>query len=141
MSFGKKLAEVRQKTGLSMYELGLRAGLPRTVIWKTEHGKSLPKPETLSQLAKGLGIAEGSRAWKDLYSIWSADRTGNSLSNEDLAGAITHAKTSSAKSLRSFSAALEKLSKEDFAEIQKAITRPSVLAGLRTLNALYESKT
>lgn len=54
--FGKHLASLRKKRGMSQEELASRAGLHAVAITYIETGKRLPKLNTVYKLAHGLGI-------------------------------------------------------------------------------------
>ncbi|MEI7532843.1 MAG: helix-turn-helix transcriptional regulator [Verrucomicrobiae bacterium] len=140
MTFGQKIRELRIAAGLSMFELGRRCGLPRTVIWKTEHGKTLPRTDTVSKIAAGFGMAPGSKSWKELHSIWGGDRIGHTLSTQTLAAGLKDVAGNNQKQVQAFLKSVSKLSADDFEEIRKALSRPAVIAGIRILNALFEKK-
>lgn len=55
-SFGKRLAELRRKRGISQEVLADRAGLHAVAITYIETGKRLPKLNTLYKLAVGLNV-------------------------------------------------------------------------------------
>jgi transcriptional regulator with XRE-family HTH domain len=139
MTFGQKIRELRTKAGLSMYELGNRCGTPRNIIWKAEHGKTVPRPITMRKIAAGLGIAEGSKAWQELHTLWGGDRTGQTISAHALTVGMKDVVSKNNKEMQAFLKSISKLSGDDFEEIRKAITRPAVVAGIRALNALFET--
>jgi len=55
-AFGKKLSAARARAELSQEALGYLSGLHRTQITRLEAGDSVPKLDTLIQLAGALGI-------------------------------------------------------------------------------------
>lgn len=55
-AFGKRLAELRKRQGLSQEELADRAGLHAVAITYIETGKRLPKLNTVYKLATGLNV-------------------------------------------------------------------------------------
>jgi transcriptional regulator with XRE-family HTH domain len=57
--FGKNLARIRKRAGISQEELGFLANLHRTEIGMLERGVRLPRVDTLLKLAGGLEIEPG----------------------------------------------------------------------------------
>jgi DNA-binding XRE family transcriptional regulator len=56
-AFGRKLSEARTRAELSQEALGYLSGIHRTQISRLEAGDSVPKLDTVIQLAGALGIA------------------------------------------------------------------------------------
>lgn len=56
-SFGQRLRERRAELGLSLRELGQRAGVSAQAIVHAEADRSLPKVDTLEALAQALGVS------------------------------------------------------------------------------------
>jgi transcriptional regulator with XRE-family HTH domain len=54
--FGRRLAELRKKRGLSQEALAAKANLHAVAITYIETGKRLPKLNTLYKLAVGLSV-------------------------------------------------------------------------------------
>lgn len=53
--FGKSLKGIRKERGLTLLDLGNRAGFTKSYLSIIENGKQgIPKPETIKKLAKGL---------------------------------------------------------------------------------------
>lgn len=57
--FGETLFLTRRRAGLSQEELARNAGLHRTEIGNLEHGKRLPRIDTLIKLAGALEVPPG----------------------------------------------------------------------------------
>ena len=55
-AFGRKLSEARMRAELSQEALGYLSGIHRTQISRLEAGESVPKLDTVIQLAGALGI-------------------------------------------------------------------------------------
>ena len=50
-----KIREIRQRQGLTVYELAKRSGLTHSFVWKLDHDMvKRPSINTLSKLAKAL---------------------------------------------------------------------------------------
>lgn len=56
IKFGKRVRELRQKSGLTQEELGFRAKLHRTYIGSIERGEQNVAIENIFKLAKALQI-------------------------------------------------------------------------------------
>lgn len=138
MTFPTILQQMREAQNLSIYELAERSRLPRQVIWKAEKGHSVPRVETMRQIASGLGLSEGSKAYRELFSAWGGDKTGQSMTPQALAEGIKNAKTTGERLLAEFAEEISALTPDDLAQLRMAMNRPSVMAGLRLLNALYD---
>ena len=54
--FGLNLAKIREKVGISAYELSLRLGRDSTYINKIENGLRYPSVPMLFDIAEALGI-------------------------------------------------------------------------------------
>ncbi len=84
MTVGENLRRIRKERGLTQKELGELCGIKEANIRKYELGKANPKIETISRIAKALGV----HLW-DLAntSIWEEfDRT---FDTEELAKEVT----------------------------------------------------
>ena len=57
--FGKVLVRIRQRLGITQYQLAKRTGRTVQHISQIEHGKSEPRLSTLIMLAKALEIDVG----------------------------------------------------------------------------------
>lgn len=57
--FGKNAARLRERSGLSQEEAGIRADLHRTEISQIERGGRCPKADTIAKLAGALGVDAG----------------------------------------------------------------------------------
>jgi transcriptional regulator with XRE-family HTH domain len=55
---GRRIRRRRRAMDISQEELASRAGVHRTQISLIEHGKRMPRLDTLILLAHGLGVAE-----------------------------------------------------------------------------------
>ncbi|MGH2975337.1 MAG: helix-turn-helix domain-containing protein [Solirubrobacterales bacterium] len=55
--FGENLSRVRDLTGLSQEDLGIKAGLHRTEISQLERGLRVARIDTLVKLAGALGVS------------------------------------------------------------------------------------
>jgi transcriptional regulator with XRE-family HTH domain len=53
--FGRNAARLRERSGLSQEEAGIRADLHRTEISQIECGNRCPKADTIAKLAGALG--------------------------------------------------------------------------------------
>ena len=58
VAFGSDIKRMREEKGISLKQLGDKAGFSKSYISMIENGKlkSFPKPETLEKLAKGLNV-------------------------------------------------------------------------------------
>lgn len=56
MRFGANLNSVRRASGLSQERLANKAGMHRTEIGLLEHGRRVPRIDTVAKLARALGI-------------------------------------------------------------------------------------
>ena len=54
--FGLNLAKIREKVGISAYELSLRLGRDSTYINKIENGLRYPSVPMLFEISEALGI-------------------------------------------------------------------------------------
>lgn len=54
--FGKRLRELRKKSGISQEELGFRAGLHRTYIGSIERGEQNISVDNIHKLAKAFKV-------------------------------------------------------------------------------------
>ena len=55
--FKDRLKELRKAAGLSQAQLSARVGVSQQAVGKWENGKSSPDPDTLTALAKLLGVS------------------------------------------------------------------------------------
>ncbi|WP_315534029.1 helix-turn-helix transcriptional regulator [Delftia acidovorans] len=53
---GLRIAEARQKAGLSQAELGEKSGIAQTQISRYESGRAAPRRESIEKLAKALDV-------------------------------------------------------------------------------------
>lgn len=53
----KKLRQLRESSGLSMHQLGVKCGISAQRVNDLEHGKLVPKLATLMKIADGLEIS------------------------------------------------------------------------------------
>ena len=56
MTIGRRLKDLREKRGLSQYQLADLSKVPRNTIIRIEHGEVDPRISTLRRIAKPLGI-------------------------------------------------------------------------------------
>lgn len=54
--FGKKIAELRKRIGISQEELAFRCDVHRTYVGSIERGEKSPTLRTIEKFAKGLGV-------------------------------------------------------------------------------------
>jgi transcriptional regulator with XRE-family HTH domain len=54
---GKRIAKLREKAGLSMYQLQMNSDVNRTIIKQTEDGTNKVRIDTLLKILNGLGIS------------------------------------------------------------------------------------
>lgn len=54
--FGRNLARLRERAGISQEELGMRAELHRTAVGQLERGERVARTDTLVKLAGSLGV-------------------------------------------------------------------------------------
>jgi transcriptional regulator with XRE-family HTH domain len=57
MSFGKTLAGLREKAGLTQDQLSKKAGVSIDTLRRWEQGRNLPRADDALRLAKGLGVS------------------------------------------------------------------------------------
>ena len=57
LKFGKRVRELRMKTGMSQEQLGFKANLDRTYISGIERGERNPSLININRLAKALQIS------------------------------------------------------------------------------------
>ncbi len=140
MTLGKKLREIRLRKKMSLQDVATLGGFMRPVLWKIEQGKSAPRPETMKQILRGLGILPDSREWEELHALWGAARTGNSVKVETLAENMAVVQVKNGREAKAFLAKLTALSDDDFDAIRKAVARPAVLSAIHVLHAVFERK-
>lgn len=56
---GTRIAEARQRSGLSQAELGEKSGIAQTQISRYESGRAVPRRDALMKLAEALGVHAG----------------------------------------------------------------------------------
>lgn len=140
MTLGQKLRDLRTAKRLSMEDVARAGGTSRTLIWKTEHGETLPKAESLRDILRGIGIAEGSKEWKDVHAMLGGERTGHAMTPQALTEGMSQVGASKRKSVLALVDAISRLAPDDIEEIRKAVSRPAVVSGIRALNSLFETK-
>ncbi|HVQ58784.1 MAG TPA: helix-turn-helix transcriptional regulator [Solirubrobacterales bacterium] len=59
MRFGANLNTVRRASGISQERLAIKAGLHRTEIGLLEHGRRVPRIDTVAKLARALDVGPG----------------------------------------------------------------------------------
>lgn len=139
MTLAKKFKNLRATRGLSLADVGARADLERSTIWKIENGLR-PRGSTLQRAAlRGLGLGKNSADWSELRALWTSEGTGQSVSAQALDAEISDARLRANGELSAFIRAASRLSPEALADLQKAVQRPAVLRGLAALNEIYES--
>lgn len=57
IEIAKRLRQLREASGLSMYQLGVKCGISAQRINDLEHGKLVPRLTTLMKVADGLEIS------------------------------------------------------------------------------------
>ena len=57
IAFGRRLAGLREASGLTQPELGERTGMKKAYIWRVEQGRTLPSLRTAARFAQALGIS------------------------------------------------------------------------------------
>lgn len=55
-AIGRRIAEARQKAGLSQTDLGLKTGIAQTQISRYESGRAVPRRAAMGRLAEALGV-------------------------------------------------------------------------------------
>lgn len=53
--FSRRVSGLREKSGLTLAELGRAAGVSGTCVWNWENGNTFPKVDSLRSLASALG--------------------------------------------------------------------------------------
>jgi len=56
LSFGRRLATLREAAGLEGTELGRRVGMSQAHVWRLEAGRAVPNLRTMARLAR-LAVA------------------------------------------------------------------------------------
>ena len=69
MNLGKKIFELRKKSGLSQEQLGEKINVTRQTISNWELGETSPNPEQLKALSKELNISIDELLDNDIKSI------------------------------------------------------------------------
>lgn len=113
------------------------------MLFKIEKKGGLPTAATLSIILKtGFGIKEESPAWKEFWALWTNERMGESTGSfrpQELVNKLETQKISNHAKGDAVIAAIAKLSQADFNQLELALRRPAVLAGLAALNASYDA--
>lgn len=55
-ALGRRIAEARQRAGLSQTDLGLKTGIAQTQISRYESGRAVPRRTAMGRLAEALGV-------------------------------------------------------------------------------------
>lgn len=135
-----KFKSLRADRGLSLADVGKRAGLERTTVWKIEHG-FWPRGETLKAAVQlGLGVRVSSPEWQEVQALWAGQRVGQAINSKSLAKRMDLQDLKRSQDVDRLLAKLAKLPSKQWDQIEKAISRPAVMRGLANLNALYEGK-
>lgn len=147
MTLGQKLKEIRLHQRLSLGDVANNAAKfkgvenpQRAVIWRIEKGSATPRIGTLRAVCAGLGIKKDSDQWKEIHALWVATKFNEPISAKELVISLGKSRWQGMKSFERFMNTIAKLSEDDFEEVVKAVERPTVLAGIRGLNTIYESK-
>ncbi|MEZ0295520.1 MAG: helix-turn-helix domain-containing protein [Candidatus Methylacidiphilales bacterium] len=139
MTLAQKFKDLRAERQMSLADVGKAAGIERTTIWKIENGQ-LPRGATLQKAClRGLGLVKESREWEELQALWTAERTGQAVTAQSLAGQLAMNHMAGNREFEDFYRTVSELPKEAWAELDKAIRRPAVLKALAALNALYDA--
>lgn len=139
MTLAQKMQALRAERGLSFNDIAELTGLQRTTAWKIEKG-FLPRGGTLEKVClRGLGLGKDSDDWKEALALWTAERTGQPITAEALAGHMAAAQDVGDSEMARFYEAVSKLSPKLWDELQKAVHRPSALEGIAALNAIYDA--
>ncbi len=56
LSFGRRLATLREAAGLEGTELGRRVGMSQAHVWRLEAGRAVPNLRTMARLAVALDV-------------------------------------------------------------------------------------
>ena len=56
LSFGRRLATLREAAGLEGTELGRRVGMSQAHVWRLEAGRAVPNLRTMARLAVELDV-------------------------------------------------------------------------------------
>ena len=57
VSFGLRLAKLRDRIGIDATELGRRAGMSQAYVWRLEKGRAHPNLRNLARLAQALEVS------------------------------------------------------------------------------------
>lgn len=140
MTLAQKIKEIRFSKKLSLEDVAHAGGFARTLLWRVEHGLSVPRPVTFSKMLKGLGISAASKEGKEMQLLWGGARTDHSISHEEVSAGLNKVVAQKSKVMQEFLSDVENLSPDTFIELCKAVKRPAVLTGLKSLNALFEAR-
>jgi transcriptional regulator with XRE-family HTH domain len=138
MTLAKKFKALRTARKDSLADVGKACGLARTTIWKIEHGYH-PEGDTLQRAClQGLGLSKSSKDWQEIMALWTSETTGQGTTAQSLAGEMSRTRKKAGREMDAFLEAVSKLPHEEWAQLEKAVTRPSVMRGLASLNAIFE---
>ena len=56
MNIGKTIKKIRTERGIGQRELATLLGLRPASLWKIENGKCYPKPSTIDEFCKKMGV-------------------------------------------------------------------------------------
>lgn len=138
MKLAKELKKIRNEKFLSLADVAEKVEVTRATVWKLEQG-SLPKGENFENIiTKGLGIKKGTKQYKELIGLWTAERLGSTtMSDEVLSSKIEGHENELNSDAEELIALLNELSPSEMEQIKLAMERPQVLEALATLNELY----
>ena len=57
LSFGRRLAELREIAGIDGTELGRRVGMSQAHVWRLEAGRAVPNLRTMARIAVALDVS------------------------------------------------------------------------------------
>lgn len=57
LSFGRRLAELREIAGIDGTELGRRVGMSQAYVWRLEAGRAVPNLRTMARMAVALDVS------------------------------------------------------------------------------------
>lgn len=59
VAVGKRIAELREKRGLTLSQLAKLVGMSKSALWAVEQGRVSPTISTLWKIANALGVTFG----------------------------------------------------------------------------------
>jgi transcriptional regulator with XRE-family HTH domain len=129
--------EIRESKNLTMEDIGKRAGLDRSTIWKIENGRPI-RPGTMRTIAKrGLRLKESSQEYATLVSLWIVHRGLSDEPELEIAKAFTRISKESNRRLQTDSIKIAKILQTMLVSDQKALVRamgnPESLAAIIAL--------